>query len=212
MSFFTGNRSDRSPGSISGSPLNGLCEKVCIQVKKVFDACLKQEQSDNVIVTLSDFVPAHPVQPLTFVSCRSTTPKGIITNLTIDRLEDKPRQARVRCNVTMPMELLFMDANGAEGKAKTSMTVAEDVVLFVPEPSIIPYQFEAVHSCVALNGVQTGANTFCVSVCETIILKIIIESELLVPSYGYAHIPPCQEFAQEVCSGFFELPLYPEST
>jgi hypothetical protein len=211
MSFFTNNRSDRSPGAISGNPLNGLCEKVCIQVKKVFDACIKQMQEDNVTIHLVNSVPANPAQPLTFISCRSTTPRGTISNLVIDRLEDKPRQARVRCNVTMPMECIFVDANGVEGKANTNLTVAEDIILFVPEPSIIPYQFEAVVSCVCLDGVQTAPDAFRVNACITVILKIIIESELLVPSYGYCNIPPCQNFTQEVCSGFFELPLYPDS-
>ena len=40
MSFCNSNNADRCPGNISGNPLNGLCEKVCIQVKKVFDACI----------------------------------------------------------------------------------------------------------------------------------------------------------------------------
>ena len=40
--------------------------------------------------------------------------------------------------------------------------------------------------------------------------KIVMEVELLIPSYGYASIPPCQEYTQEVCAGFFELPMYPE--
>lgn len=211
MSFFNGNKTEKTPGALGGNPLNGLSEKVCVQVKKVFDACIKQQQEDNAVLTLSDFTPAHPAQPLTFVSCRSTTPKGIISNLSVERLDDKPRQARVRCNVTAPMECLYIDADGKEGKAKTSVTVREDIVLYVPEPSVIPYQFEAVQNCVALNGLQTCENGFKADVCETVILKIIIETELLIPSYGYAQIPPCQNFTQEICGGIFELPLYPDS-
>ena len=34
MSFFSNFSQDRCPCQISGNPLNGLCEKVCIQVKK----------------------------------------------------------------------------------------------------------------------------------------------------------------------------------
>ncbi|GHV02473.1 hypothetical protein FACS1894211_13910 [Clostridia bacterium] len=211
MSFFTNNKSDRSPGAINGNPLNGLCEKVCVQVKKVFDACIRQTQEENVTIVLKNFVPEKPAQPLTFISCRSTSPKGIVSNLIIDRLEEKPRQARVRCTVTLPMECIFVDANGVEGKAATSVSINEDIILFVPEPSIIPYQFEAVVSAVALDGVPAGADAFRCNVCITVILKVIIETELLIPSYGYCHIPPCQEFTQEVCSGFFELPLYPDS-
>ena len=40
--------------------------------------------------------------------------------------------------------------------------------------------------------------------------KIVMTVELLVPSYGYAQMPSCQEYTQEVCSGFFELPLFPD--
>jgi len=211
MSFFTGEKCDRSPGAIQGNPLNGLTEKVCVQVKKVFDACIKQTRNDGAVIKLENYVPECPKQPLNFISCRSTTPKGTVTNLVIDRLEDKPRQARVRCNVTMPMECIFVDADGKEGKASTSISVNEDCILYVPEPSVIPYQFEAVVSAVALDGCPEGEGAFKCNTCLTVILKVVIETELLLPSYGYCHIPPCQEFTQEVCSGFFELPLYPDS-
>ena len=62
----------------------------------------------------------------------------------------------------------------------------------------------------APEGVFDATNeSFTVSCCVTVIIKILMEVELLVPSYGYATIPPCQEYTQEVCSGFFELPLFP---
>ena len=53
-------------------------------------------------------------------------------------------------------------------------------------------------------------NSFTVSACVTCILKVAMQVELLVPSYGYCAIPPAQEYSQEICSGFFELPLYPQ--
>ena len=33
MSFYSNFTSDRCPSQITGNPLNGLCEKVCIQAK-----------------------------------------------------------------------------------------------------------------------------------------------------------------------------------
>ena len=36
MSFFSNCPADRCPGRLSGNPLNGLCDKVCVQAKKVF--------------------------------------------------------------------------------------------------------------------------------------------------------------------------------
>ncbi len=46
MSFFTNNSGDRAPGRINGNPINGLCEKVCVQAQKVFDACINQFQKN----------------------------------------------------------------------------------------------------------------------------------------------------------------------
>ena len=110
------------------------------------------------------------------------------------------------------MEVIYTDANGVEGRALSSTTLTGDVILFVPEPSIIPYNVEAVVSIVAPEGVFNITDaTFTVSCCVTVILKMVMDVELLIPSYGYATIPPCQEYSNEVCSGFFELPLFPNS-
>lgn len=212
MSFFSNFQSDRCPCQITGNALNGLCEKVCIQAKKVFDSCIKQTQEEGIVLTLTDFNPANPTYPLTFVSAKSTTTKATITSLQVDRLTDRPNFARVQTTMTVPMEVLYTDANGVSGTASSTTTLTSDVILFVPEPSIIPYYVEAGVSIIAPEGVfDAETNSFTVSCCVTVILKILMEVELLVPSYGYATIPPCQEYTQEVCSGFFELPLFPNN-
>lgn len=212
MSFFSNFQSDRCPCQITGNPLNGLCEKVCIQTKKVFDACIKQTQEDGVVLNLYNPVPANPTYPLTFVSAKSTTTKATVSAVQIDRLTDRPNFARVQVTLTVPLEVIYTDAEGNEGIAQSSTTLTGDVILFVPEPSIIPYFVEAVASIVSPEGVFNAENnTFTVSCCVTVILKMVMEVELLVPAYGYSAIPPCQEYTQEVCSGFFELPLFPNN-
>ena len=132
MSFFCNFQSDRCPGQITGNPLNGLCEKVCIQVKKVFDACMQQQQLTGVVLNLTNFTPANPTYPLTFISARSTTARGTISNLLIDPIADKPNSARVRADVTIPVTVAYTDANGVEGVATSSFTVTKDVILCVP--------------------------------------------------------------------------------
>jgi hypothetical protein len=212
MSFFSNFSSDRCPSQITGNPINGLCEKVCVQAKKVFDACIKQTQEEGIVLTLTNLTPENPTYPLTFVSAKSTSTKGTITSLQVDRLTDRPNFARVQVTMTVPLEVIYTDANGVEGSATSSTTLTSDVILYVPEPSIIPYYIEAGVSIIAPEGVfDTTNNTFTVSCCVTVILKVLMEVELLVPSYGYATIPPCQEYTQEVCSGFFELPLFPNN-
>lgn len=210
MSFFCNFQSDKCPGLIKGNPLNGLCEKVCLQVKKVFDACMQQSQLNDVVLPLQGFTPVAPTYPLTFISARSTTSTGTISNLLIEPLSERPNSARVKADVTIPVSVAYTDANGVEGVATSNITVSKDVILNIPSASIMPYSVEAVVSFVSTLGTYTGPGEFTIDGCVSIILKIVMEVELLVPSYGYAAIPPCQEYTQEVCAGFFELPMYPE--
>lgn len=209
MSFFCNFQSDRCPGQITGNPLNGLCEKVCLEVKKVFDACMQQSQLNGVVLNITDLTPANPTYPLTFVSARSTESKGTISNLIVEPLTERENAARVKADITIPVSVAYTDANGVEGVATSSVTITKDVILNIPKASIMPYGVEAVVSLVSTQGTYTGENQFTVDACVSIILKIVMEVELLVPSYGYAQIPPCQEYTQEVCAGFFELPMYP---
>ncbi len=211
MSFFSNFSQDRCPCQITGNPLNGLCEKVCIQVKKVFDACLKQSQEQGVVLTLTDLVPQNPTYPLTFVSAKSSQTLATITSLNVEPLADRPNLSRVQVSYSIPIEVIYQDANGVQGKGNSTMSFTQDIILFAPTPSIMPYEVEAVVSVVASEGTYTGENTFTITACTTSILKIVMTVELLIPSYGYCQIPTCQEYTQEICAGFFELPLFPQN-
>ena len=210
MSFFNNFQSDKCPGQINGNPLNGLCEKVCIEAKKVFDACMQQTQLTGITLNLTNITPGSLTYPLTFISAKSTSSQGVISNLTVDPLSERPNSARVRADVTIPVSVAFTDANGVEGAGTSTVTITKDVILNIPSASIMPYSVEALVSLVSTQGEYTGENQFTIDACVSIILKIVMPVELLIPSYGYTAIPPCQEYTQEVCAGFFELPMYPE--
>ncbi len=210
MSFFCNFQSDRCPGQITGNPMNGLCEKVCVDVKKVFDACMQQSQLTDIALTITNPTPTAPTYPLTFISAKSTTSQGVISNLLIDPLTERPNCARVRADVTIPVSVAYTDAAGVEGVATSSITITKDVILNIPSASIMPYAVEALVSLVSTQGSYTAEGVFTIDACVSIILKIVIEVELLIPSYGYCALPPCQDYTQEVCAGFFELPMYPQ--
>lgn len=210
MSFFCNFQSDRCPGPINGNPLNGLCEKVCIEAKKVFDACMQQSQLTDIVLNVTNLTPSNPTYPLTFVSAKSTTQVGTISNLLIEPLLERPHSARVKCDIIIPVSVAYVDANGVEGVGTSTVTISKDVILNVPSASIMPYSVEAVASLVSTIGTYTAENQFTIDACVSVILKIVMEVELLIPSYGYTPIPPCQDYTQEVCAGFFELPMYPE--
>ncbi len=210
MSFFSNFSSDHCPGSISGNPLNGLCEKVCIQAEKIFDAGIVQTRLENYTLAPENFTPANPTYPLTFISARSLSSEGTVSDVSIERQADK-QCARVQATIAIPVEIVYLDANGTEGKATGSVVLKEDVLMYVPSASVMPFTVTSIASCVSPEGAWNSANdTFTISACVTCILKIAMQVELLVPSYGYCAIPPAQEFSQEVCAGFFELPLYPQ--
>ena len=210
MSFFCNFQSDRCPGQINGNPLHGLCEKACVHVKKVFDACMQQSQLNNVVVNITNLTPTNPTYPLTFISAKSTTSQGVISNLLIEPLSDRPNCARVKTDVIIPISVAYVDAAGVEGVATSTVTIPKDVILNVPSASIMPYSVEALVSLISNIGTYTGLNQFTIDTCVSVLLKVVMEVELLIPTYGYASIPPCQEYTQEVCAGFFELPMYPE--
>ena len=57
MSFYSYKNANASccPGMIAGDATAGLQEKVCVQVKRVYDSALWQEQIDNAVVTITSF-------------------------------------------------------------------------------------------------------------------------------------------------------------
>lgn len=211
MSFYSGSRNCCAPGPINGNPMTGICEKVAIHTEKVFDACLRNIQENNITVTVTDYTPADPAQPLTFVSANCVAEDTVINNLTVDRFDDRPCFARVTGDVVIPISIAYTDANGVAGTATGSITINQDVVLYVPQPSIVPFRVVAFANCVTPDGEYLGDGVFRLNTCLTIIMKVVADADILVPSYGYVQVPPCQEFSQDVCSGFFELPLYPQT-
>ena len=116
--------------------------RVCIQAKKVFDACLKQASIDTVTITLRNLNPQNPTLPLTFVGGRSMAVNAEIENLVVTRLPDKPRYGRVQADVVIPISIAYTDANNVAGTGVGTLTVHQDVIMLLPEASIMPYQMQ----------------------------------------------------------------------
>lgn len=254
MSFYSYKNSTPAccPGTISGNALDGLQEKVCVQVKRVYDSALQQQQIDNAIVTITSFaqvsggcsscnscgnssccgscgtgcsnacsdceccdgtpVTTAPVPPITFESCRSSTTTAAIRNLSVERLCDRPCFARVRATVDVPIDILFTDSRCVEYIGKGVVSVDRDVLLSIPDESIVPYCLEAMASAICVSGCYIGNNQFKMTICVTIILKVLADVEILIPSYGFCTIPPAEEFSDSVCEEFFSLPLFPQAS
>ena len=208
MSFYTCNRSGNCPGAMSGNPLSGICEKACIQVDKVLDSGLRQIQQANIQIALTNQTPENPTTPLTFISA-TTNGATQINNLTVERLSDKPNFARVTFDAVVPVTVNYTDANGILGSGEGTITIPNDVILFIPQPSVVPYRIEVFGAISSPTGTWITENVFSINTCVTLITRVLVQAEILVPSYGYCTPPPAQEFSQDLCSGDFELPIFP---
>lgn len=210
MSFYTDSRPGIFPGS-TNNPLNGLCERIAVQVTKVFDACMYQSQLENYRLTITDFSPASPAFPLTYISAYSTNAPAQVSNLVITRFDDRPNFARVQADVNIPVVVTYTDSNGVSGTGNALVTISQDVIMYVPQPSIVPINviaFANVSSTIGSSASDDGV--FNVTLCVTLILKVVADVDVIIPSYGYTAIPPCTPFTgDEICPGMFEMPLFP---
>lgn len=210
MSFFINNNNTNRPGSICNNPTNGLCEKALIETTKVFDACLSQTTETGVILTLTNYDPANPTQPLTFISAEpDPNNSSIINNLVITRLADRPNFANITGDITIPIIVSYRDASGVLGTANSSVTYPINTVLFVPQPSLHPIRVESLGLFRSQIGTQTATNQFTVTGCLQIIIKVVADVLLLIPTYGYPTLPACQVSEVNVCPGIFETPIFP---
>ena len=265
MSFYSykNANSNTCPGVVSGNILSGLNQRVCVQVKNIYDSCMQQEQLDDERIVIENIVPVLPgsdcqgnsgrpcacdcegnrcdcecppggipithdeavqnaensPRPLprpygawTFESCRSSTTAGRISNLSVERMTDRPQFARVRCTVDVPLDVLFLDQRCQEWMGQTVIQVDKDILLCIPDDSIIPFTLESLVSAICVSGSYIGNCAFDITVCVTVVLKVLAEVDILIPTYGFCQVPPCEEFAENVCDEFFSLPLFPQSS
>ena len=210
MSFYINNTNPNRPGPISGNPINGICEKVLIETTKVFDACVSQTTETGIILPVTSFNPANPALPLTFISAQNQIGADVtVTDIVVDRLEQTPNYANVTLTITIPLTVTYRDANGVIGTGTSSITVNKSTVLFVPQPSATPIDITASVLFSSQIGTFTSPNIFTVTACIQVIIRVSAIVDVLVPSYGYPCLPPCQQACGAQCPGIQDLPTYP---
>lgn len=210
MSFYINNTNGNKPGPISGNPTNGICEKILIQTRKIFDACVSTVTETGIVLQATNFTPADPTLPLTYLSAEVTpNATATITDLVVERLDNAPNYANVTMNISVPITITYRDANGVIGTATSSVTISKAVVLFVPQPSATPIDITASVLFSSQIGTFTSPNIFTVTACIQVIIRVSAIVDVLVPSYGYPCLPPCQQACGVQCPGIQDLPTYP---
>lgn len=213
MSFYINNTNPNKPGPVCGNPTSGICEKILIETTKVFDACICSSTETGVVLTLDGFDPADPTLPLTLVSAENTTDTdAVVSDLVIDRLDTCPNYANVSFTLTIPVTVTYRDANGVSGTATSSVVVNKSVILFVPQPALTPVNVVATGVLRSRIGTFTAPDIFTITACIEVIVKVTSVVDVLVPSYGYPTLPPCQSAPTQACPGLGNLPIYPTAT
>ena len=197
-----------SVGKICGSPLCGLCERVCIRVKKVTDGCIVRLSGvtfENVGLTLVGAIA--PVPPLVFVLAENTA-QPIITQLSVTTIDDN--RVRVSYEANFPIKVTFTDALMRTFTANGNVSVMRDVVLRVPADGR-EYSIEVTGRLLSRLGSITPDLFADFTCCIALITAIVVSADLIVPTYGECVYPDCNEFEDDACRAIFDTPPFGNS-
>lgn len=193
-------------GKITGSPLCGLCDRVCIQTKRVLDGCVYRRSNVELNITLSSVSPSL-TPPYTFSSVRSVG-ISVVQNLILTTLPDG--KTRVQTTIAVPVTVTFTDESGQTGTGQGEVTFNRDVVLSIPRQSLLPYEIEPSTVIEGSIGAFVGGGVGVVaSACVLQIIRATATVEILVPSYGYCEYPDCEEYGDRACRTLFARPIFP---
>ncbi|MBE5730988.1 MAG: hypothetical protein E7350_03470 [Clostridiales bacterium] len=194
-------------GTIRGNALCGLNERMCINVRKIFDGCITRYSDREFTLTFDDDELAGD-PPFTYVETRSSGP-STVTNLVITPLSGN--RNRIQMDVVTPVTVTYTDANGDTFTATSTVTIPRDIILNLPEDSLSAYVIEVTTNLASTIGSFVD-DTAVITACVVQIIRVLINVDILVPTYGYCEYPTCEEYADEVCRELFNLPIFPTTT
>ena len=210
MSFFSHPRNIR-PGPKTGNPLNGLCHRIAISARRILDAARIEETFDNCCLTTYG-IPIDIPTPLRVKSVNSTNLFANTSSLAITRIPERPDFAAVSILITIPLTIEYECAEGKLHKATSSISTPQNIILYVPRQSIFPFEIEVTSSTQAVSASFDTNFNLTGTICCTLIIRVIAETDILVPAYGLAPAPPAVPYDRNACKDFFDLPLYPRGT
>ncbi len=174
---------------------------ICILAKRVFDACLQQISRENEELTV-----VFPEPAVTFVDLRVAGP-GVISDLIITPT-GTAGCSRVRFTLIVPLEVIALNAGGQEITGTTSIRFEMDLFMRTPHESLVPTEVTCTANIRAFLGKISG-NVLTCTICASIICRITADVDIVINACGPVCLPSCREFNDNVCSAFFDRPVYP---
>ena len=181
---------------------NGVFGKVCIEAKRVFDACISR-RNESLTLTV-DFGTESAVSIQSIVNNGDSTLSSIVVTPIPDTCT-----SRVQYTATIPLTIVGTNSSGTTITGTATTTVEQDIVLSVPQNGMIVPEIEATVLLRGLQNTVINGNVVTTNACITIITKVVADVILSMSTYGYPTLPVCQEYTQDVCSGVFNTPVYP---
>ncbi len=193
-------------GRITGDPAAGLCERMCIEVKRVFDGCRESVSNQNFTLELNG-IPPQAVPPLTFIRAESHG-NAVFT------LSDEENLANGKTcfsgEVSIPVIVTFADSLGNRYTATSNVRFFREFALGTPANSIVLYSLEVFVAFLSTIGNFISPAAVSVNACYVLIAKVIVPTDILVPTYGRCVYPDCTDCGENTCNAFLELPLFPD--
>ncbi len=195
-------------GRITGNPLLGLCERMCIEVKRIFDGCISRLQNITFNdLVLTDFFPNSGVAPYSFIGAENYS-FPTIDNLTVNNLD--AGRLRIRYNAAFPVRLTFSDGYNNIITAVTDVVVPRDIVLSPPEDGR-EYDIEIIGKLLSRAGAVRENSTANITCCIAIITRVVVRADIVIPSYGECVYPGCSNY-EDACAILFNTPPFSSNT
>lgn len=195
-------------GLINGNPLKGLCYRMCVETKQIFDGCRTEYPNLTLNLTIGELTGAT-TPPLTFVSVENSGPVSISnTVITPTEATNGNSEYRIDYDYTLPLIIRFVDATGLPGTASSSVTLHNTVNLRIPPQSLTPYSVDVWAALSGRIGTFNGTQSVSVQCCVILITKIVMIVDILIPSYGYCNYPECGSDST-ICPGFANVNRFP---
>ena len=180
-----------------GGDFDGLCCRMVIETKRVFDGCRFSDDNISLTLTTDSALP----QQASFVSARVVSSE--LVNYSISDNDNS------RCNISGDIVTRFAvtyEYGGSMYTVGASYTEHIETRLRLPTAALVPYSIE-VQTVMAVNsGAVIGTNAVVVSGCILRIIKVTAPVDILIPTYGYCVYPPCSNCA---CSGIVNAQIFP---
>lgn len=166
-----------------GGSFDGICCRMVIETKRVFDGCAFADENITLNLTTTDAIPVGAQ----FESARVTGSEFV--GYTVERGEGGCSHI---CGEIVTVFAVTYSYGGALTTVRAVYRETKSVLLRLPpSASLIPYDIEVRAHFTLGSGAIIGGNAVSVTGCFLQVIKVTADVDILIPTYGYCKYPPC---------------------